>query len=175
VPALAGRQHELGLLELAEQLLRRARELQRLPDLTRNLALQSRRVREHAADRQGAARRHRQVLVECVLEVELAGRAQLHHRHRGERLRDRPDAVLVLRRRLLAALDVGETDRVGPNELAVAHDGGGDRRNTLLRLRLGDRAAECRRKAIRRGQGFRAPVEWRRSRRRCRRRRCRDA
>ena len=76
--------------------------------------------------------------VEPVLEVELAGVAQLHDGHGRERLRDRADSVLVLGRGLLAVLRVGEADGVGPYDLAAADDGRRDGRESAFRLRLRD-------------------------------------
>ena len=91
----AGREHELGLRERLEQLVG-LREPQAQPRVVLRLALQARRVREQPADGR-RVRRALDVPVERVLEVELARVAQLHDRRRGERLRDRADAVLRVR------------------------------------------------------------------------------
>ena len=61
--------------------------------------------------------------------------AQLQDADGGERLRDRADAIGVLGRRSLTALDVGRPERRAPDHLAVAKDRGADRRHPLLRLR----------------------------------------
>jgi hypothetical protein len=113
VPGLPRGEHAFGLLEQREQLRGRLRELERLPHVARDLALQPRSVREHVAQLQLTVERHVEVRVEPVIEVEPPGVAQLHDRDRRQRLPDRPDAVLVLGRRLLAALRVREPDRVG--------------------------------------------------------------
>ena len=75
--------------------------------------------------------------VEHVVERELARVAELHDPDGGERLRDRADPVLGVRRRLVGRVDVGQAERLLPHDLAVAEDGGRDRRQPLLGLRGG--------------------------------------
>ena len=170
----AGRKHDLGLRERLEQLVRR-REAERQPRVVLRLALQTRRVREQPPDRRRVCRAL-DVPVEAVLEIELARVAQLHDRRRGERLRDRADAVLRVGRRLEVRLDVGGADRGLPDELAVAEDGGADARRALLALRLPDEPLEARRQPLGRlRHGRRAPPASARSPARSPRRRCRDA
>ena len=124
-----GGQHELVRRHRLEDLVDRRRLAgdEHLP----RLALQAREVREHAAQRRGAVRDPGRCCSSAVVEVELAGVAELHHGDGGERLRDRADPVLRLGRRLDARLEVGEPDRARPDDLAVAHDRGGDRRQPL--------------------------------------------
>ena len=129
-------------------------------------------MREEPAD----ARRVRRTVdmpVERVLEVELARVAQLHDRRRGERLRDRADAVLRVGSRIEARLDVGGADRGFPDELAVAQHGGGKAGQPLLSLRAAHALLELGHEAFRRGQ--RAPPAFVRRPGRCRCRRYRDA
>ena len=170
----AGRQHELGLGERLEQLVRR-REAQRQPRVVLRLALQARGVREQPADRR-RVRSALDVPVERVLEVELARVAQLHDRGGGERLRDRADAVLRVRRRLVTRLDVGGADRALPDQLAVAENGGAEARHALLALLRSDEPLEARSQPL--GDlrhARRAPPASARSPARCPRRRCRGA
>jgi hypothetical protein len=68
------------------------------------------------------------VLGERVVEVELPGVAQLQHRDGGEGLRDRGDRVLRVRRGVDALFDVGEPDRLAPDELPAAKDTRADAR-----------------------------------------------
>src|SRR5262245_50927278 len=100
-------------------------------------------MRQEAADRRGVCGAL-EMAVERVLEVELAGVAKLHDRRRGERLRDRADAVLRVRRRLDSGRDVRGADRRLPDELAVAEDGRGDARQPLLALLCADELIELR-------------------------------
>src|SRR5439155_16751297 len=116
------------------------------------------------------------VAVERVLEVELARVAQLHDRGPGERLRDRADAVLRVRRRLEARLDVRDADRGLPDELRVADHGGADARRALLALLAPDELLETRRQPLRDlRHGRRALPAAARSPARSRRRRRRGA
>ena len=118
VPVRAGRERLLGLGEARQKLLA-GRHLQRLPDIPRHLALEAREVREQPADRQpvlGAV----EMPVEPVVEREPAFVAKPHDPDRRHGLRDRRDPVLVVRRRLLPALDVREPDRLAPDDLAFA-------------------------------------------------------
>ena len=108
------------------------------------LALQARGVREQPADRR-RVRRALDVPVERVLEVELARVAQLHDRRGRERLRDRADAVLRVRRRLDLRLDVRGADRFLPDELAVAEDGGARLGSALVALRRPDSCSSSQR------------------------------
>ena len=170
----AGRQHELGLRERLEQLVRR-REAKGQPRVVLGLALQARRVREQPPDRRRVCRAL-DVPVEGVLEIELARVAQLHDRRRGERLRDRADAVLRVRRRLEIRRDVRDAHRGLPDELSVAEDGGADARRALLALRLPDEPLQARRQPL--GglrHGRRAPLASARSPARSPRRRRRGA
>jgi hypothetical protein len=70
MPALARRQHLLGLLERRKEVCGRFGELERLPDVARDLALQPRAVGKHAAEGEFAARGDVEVGVEPILEVE---------------------------------------------------------------------------------------------------------
>jgi len=148
VPPRAGLKHLLRLRRARKQLFP-ARRPQRLPDLTRRLALQAGRVREHAPDRRGV-RTLGQVCRQRVVERQLAGLPQLHDPDRRERLRDRADPVLRLRRRLLARLHVGEPERPLPDELAAAEDGRTHRRHPLLVLGGGEPPLELLAQRLRR-------------------------
>ena len=170
----AGRQHELRLGERLEQLVR-LREPQAQPGVVVRLALQARGVREQPADRR-RVRGSLDVPVERVLEVELPRVSQLHDRGRGERLRDRPDAVLRVGRRLETGFDVRGADRLLPDQLAVAEHRRADARHALLALLAEDEALETRRQAL--GSlrhGRRAPPAFARSPAPPLRRRCRGA
>src|SRR4029077_18382483 len=128
----AGRQHALGAVERVEQLVDAGEALLQ-PRVVLCLALQAGRVREQAADRRRVLRAF-DMLVERVLEVETAFVAELHDRCRRERLRDRAEAVLGLRRRLALRLDSGRAERGFPGKLTVANDGDRDARQPLLAL-----------------------------------------
>ena len=165
-----GGEHELVLVHRVDHLVDR-RRLARHPHVAR-LALQAGEVREHPAQRWRADRDPRQVLLQAVVEVELAGVAQLHHRDGGEGLRDRADAVLGVGGRLCGALVVGRADRVGPHALAAANHGRGERRQPLRLARLED-PLQALLEALRQGRGHpgrpaRARLPARRRRRRCR-------
>ena len=82
------------------------------------------------------------VLLEPIVELELTGIAQLHDRSGRERLRDRADAILRVDRRLLLSLDVRDTERLLPHELAVPDGGSADRRDPLACLGLTDEAGQ---------------------------------
>jgi hypothetical protein len=141
VPARAGLEDLLGVREPGDEPLA-VGKLERFPDVARHLALQAGQVREHPPQRRAAVRRLGDVLRERVVEVELAGVAQLHDRHRGEGLRDRSDAILRVRRRLDGALDVRDAVRLLPDDRAVPDDGRADRRDPLLGLSLADEPRE---------------------------------
>ncbi len=175
VEACARRQHLLGVAERLEQ-LRNVGEARLQPRVVLRLALQPRRVREQAAQRR-CVRRGVDVLVERVLEVELAGVAQLHDRRGGERLRDRAETVLRVGRRVALRGHVGRADGGLPDALAVAHDGGGDARKPLSSLLRRGRGARARRAASQARARSPTPsaAARPRSRGRCRRRRCRGA
>jgi hypothetical protein len=119
---LAGPQDELGILEAGDQLLA-GRRLHGLPDLSRRLALDARHMAEGHPDRRpdrslGKVGPHRGV------ELYPSGGDELHHEHRGERLRDRADPVDVVARRRTTARDVGDSEHTLPDHLAVAEDAG---------------------------------------------------
>ena len=173
VPVRAGRQHLLALLQAVDQLLARG-ERQRLPDPPRRLPLEAGGMAEQEAEGRRPGRAG-DVPVQRVVERELALVAELHHRDGGEGLRDRRDPVLVIRGRVLAALDVGDAHRVGPDHLAVAHGGRRHARQALLRLRDPDLPLERGGQRLRRGQGRPVTVESARSRARRPRRRRRGA
>ncbi len=132
-------EHELDPGHRVDQLLGRRRLTgdEHLP----RLALQSGEVAEQAPDRRRAVRDPVEMLLEPVVEVELPFGAELHDRRRGERLRDRADAVLRVRLRLGAVLVVRRADRVRPDDLAVAHDRCRDARQPVG-LPLGEQAVE---------------------------------
>ena len=71
------------------------------------------------------------VLLEPVVEVELPCGAQLHDRDRRERLRDRADAVLRLRRRLAAVVVVALPTAPAHTSSPLPHDRGSDRRQAV--------------------------------------------
>jgi hypothetical protein len=107
-------------------------------------------MREQAPNRRRVLRAL-DVLVERVLEIESALVAQLHHGGCRERLRDRAEAILRIRRRLAAAFDIRGTDRRLPGELAVAHDRHCDARGAVLALLGADELLELGRERLRRG------------------------
>ena len=137
--ARAGRQHLLGAVERLEQLGTAAK---RAGATRRRASRAAGPTCARAAGAASARARAVDVLVERVLEVELALVAQLHDRRRGERLRDRAEAVLRVGRRLALRLDVGRADRGLPDDLAVAEDGGGDARQALVALLAADEPLE---------------------------------
>jgi hypothetical protein len=92
------------------------------------------------------------VPIERVLEVDLAGIAQLHDRRGRERLRDRADPVLRVRCRLDSRLEVRRADGRLPDQLAVAQNGRCEARQALLALLFPDELIELRRQRLRRGQ-----------------------
>src|SRR4051794_14993188 len=71
------------------------------------------------------------MLLEPVVEVELALVPQLHDRDGREGLRDRADPVLRAGCRLRRGLVVGGADGVRPDGLACAHDRCGERGQAL--------------------------------------------
>ena len=133
MPRLSWPEHALGVLEASEQLLP-GRRGQRLPDLARRLALEPAQVRERVADRE-PDRRLGDVRAQRVVEVEDHCVAQLEDADGRERLRDRPDAIGVLGRRVLAPPDIGRPERRAPHHLAVAKHRRAHGRDPLLRLR----------------------------------------
>ncbi len=96
--ALRRPEHELGVGERVDELVL-GRRLAGDEHLA-GLALEAGEVAEHAADRRRAVGDPVEVLLEPVVEVEQACGPELHDRRRRERLRDRADAVLRVRRRL---------------------------------------------------------------------------
>ena len=167
VVLLRRRQHELDLRHRLDQLLC-GRRLAGDEHLTR-LALEAGEVAEQAPDRRRAVRDPVQMLLEPVVEVELTLGPKLHHRRRGERLRDRADAVLRVRLRRGAVLVVGHPDRVRPDDLAVCDDRGRDARQPV-RLPFREQAVEC----LKLRHGPPAPRARARPRGRCRPRSGRD-
>ena len=173
VPPRARIEHLLCLGGPGEQILAR-RRLHRLPDLPRRLALEPGEVREHAADRR-PVRALRQVRGERVVERELAGVSQLHDPDRRERLRDRADPILRLRRRHPCRVDVRVPERLLPQRLAAAEDRRADRRHPLLRLGGRQPVLEVLAEPVRRGHALPMPAGSHRARRRCPRRSRRGA
>ncbi len=84
---------------------------------------------------------------ERVVEVELPLVAELEHGRRRERLRDRADAVLRVRRRRALRREVGESDRLAPDDLAAADDAPRPRSAAARRPARGGRARRARRHA----------------------------
>ena len=139
VPAPPGLEHLSGVCDPGDHLVA-IRVLERLPDLPASpgvrLAAQPGKVREHPPQRGVPVRDAGQVLVETILEVELAGVAQLQHQHGGEALGDRSDRVLGVERWRPPPFDVSQPDRIGPGHGAVADHCGGDARRAGLALEL---------------------------------------
>ena len=172
VVLLAGLRDELDVLHRGDQLVD-GRTLACDPHLAR-LALQAREVGEHPPDRRRPVRDPVQVLLEPVVEIELARVAELHDRGRSECLRDRPDAVLRIRRRVAVVRVARSADRSRPHDLAVAHGRARDRRQAVG-LPLMKDPVERTGGLVRRGQAPRARAAPRRGRAPRRRRRCRGA
>ncbi len=168
VPVGAGRENSLALGQARQELIP-SRHLQGLPDLSRNLPLDPGEMCEQRPKRR-PVRGLGQVPVEGVVEIEPSLVAQLHQPDGSDGLRDRGDPVLVVGRRLLLSLRVGEPDGVRPDDLAVVHRSGAHRRQALLGLCRADDPLELGREGVRRGQGFPTPEGQSRSRARCRRR-----
>ncbi len=142
--AALGRNDSPEQAEREVRVVVRARRREREPDLEvlfgrsralhehlAHLALQSREMREHAAERRRPVLDPGQVQLEPVVQVEGARVAELHDRGGGEGLRDRANAVLRARSRCHVAVVVGVADRVRPDRLTFAHDGGGNRRQSV--------------------------------------------
>jgi hypothetical protein len=149
----AGRQHAFGAIERVEQLVD-VGEAPVEPRVVVRLALQAGRVREQAANRR-CALRPLDVLVERVFEIERAFITQLHHCGSGERLRDRSEPVLRVRRRVAVGIDVGCADGRLPRGLSRADDGDRDAREALVALLCADELLELGGERVRRGH--RAP------------------
>ena len=168
VPPRARVEHLLRVGGPGEQLLARGR-LHRLPDLARRLALEARRVRQHAPERRpvgalGEVRRQR------IVERELAGVAQLQDPDRRERLRDRADPVLRVRARRRTRLDVRDAERLLPDELVAPEDRRAHGRHPLLGLGGRELPAQLFAESLRRRHGLRGLSGSPPGRRRCPRR-----
>ncbi len=103
---------------------------------------------QETTDRRSAVGHAVDVLPEAIVEIQLAGVAQLHDRRCCERLRDRPDPVLGVGGCFPAVLVARCTYRARPDELALANDrsrNGGK----PVGLALGDQTLERRRERLR--------------------------
>ena len=171
VEARARGQHLLGGAERVEQ-LRDRREAAAQPGVVVRLPLHPGRVREETAEGR-SVRDAFDVHVEGILEPELARVAELHDRCGRERLRNRAEAVLRVRCRVVRSGRLGGADRGLPDELAVAQDRRGEARHPLLALLDADETLELGGKPLRRGHA--RPPASARWPARCRRRRRRGA
>ena len=158
VPARTCRQYLFCVREPGDQPVAIGK-LERLPDVARHFALKTRHVREQPAKCRAAVMRLLDVLLEPIVELELTRVAQLHDRGGRERLRDRADAILRVGRRLLLSVDVRETERLLPHELAVPDGGSADRRDPFACLGLTDKAGQLGDRRLRLRQASSTPRE----------------
>ena len=176
VEARAGREHQLGLRERLEQLVR-LREPQ--------ASATSRRASRAAGPRRGRGVGGSS----AVCAAPSTCRSSVSSRSSLPASRScmiaaavkvfviEPIAVLRVGRRLEARLDVRGADRGLPDELAVAQHGRADARHALARAVRADESARGAHRAARRSSGMDGKhlLHCARSPARCPRRRCRDA
>ena len=93
---------------------------------------------EQAPQRRRAVMRLGDVRLEPIVEIELAGVAQLHHRRSREGLRDRTDPILSIGLRGRFLVDVGKAERFLPDDISVADGSRADRRDSVVGLRFAD-------------------------------------